>query len=59
MNFVKKIKLVYYPTSAKENKGINEAFTYIVNLVYKKDKEIRQQNIQLGEQKQKKKKNCC
>ena len=57
--FCQKKKLVYYPTSAKENKGINEAFTYIVNLVYQKDKEIRQQNIKLGEQKQKKKKNCC
>ena len=57
--FCQKKKLVYYPTSAKENKGINEAFTYISNLVYERDKEIKQKNIKIGGPKPKMKKNCC
>ena len=43
-----KKKLVYYATSAKENKGITESFTYIANLVYKKVEENKKKNIKIG-----------
>ena len=50
-----KKKLVYYATSAKENKGITESFTYIANLVYKKVEENKKKILKLEVMKSQKK----
>ena len=54
-----KKKLIYYGTSAKENKGITESFTYIANLVYKKVEENKKKNIKIDGGGEKPKKKCC
>ena len=35
-NFSKQRNIKYYETSAKANKGINESFNYLVNIIYNK-----------------------
>ena len=59
-----KKKLKFYATSAKENKGINEAFTYISNVIYKKLEDKKPKVIVIGKDdiknnNQEKKKKCC
>ena len=54
-----KKKLIYYATSAKENKGITESFTYIANLVYKKVEENKKKIIKINGGGAKPKKKCC
>ena len=55
----KQKKLEYFPTSAKNNEGINEAFTYISKTIYKKVEIKKQDVINIGDKKPEKKKKCC
>ena len=61
--FVQEKKITYYPTSAKTNQGINEAFTDMANLIYKKFGGKKEDNIVITKKKQKDQKNqgkkCC
>ena len=54
----KQKKLEYFPTSAKNNEGINEAFTYISKTIYKKVEIKKQDAINIGDKKPEKKKKC-
>ena len=59
-----KRKLKFFATSAKENRGINDAFTYISNIIYKKlegkkPKVIVIDNDNIKNNNQGKKKKCC
>ncbi len=57
--FVKEKKITYYPTSAKTNQGINEAFTYMANLIYKKFEGKKKDSIVITDIKKKPTKKCC
>ena len=57
--FVQEKKITYYPTSAKTNKGINEAFTDMANLIYKKFEGKKKDNIVITKIEKKQKKKCC
>ena len=57
--FVKEKKFKYYPTSAKTGEGINEAFTYIANLIYTKFEGKKTNNIVITNNKKEQKKKCC
>ena len=57
--FVQEKKITYYPTSAKTNQGINEAFTYMANLIYKKFEGTKKDNIVITKIEKKQKKKCC
>ena len=57
--FVQEKKFKYYPTSAKTGEGINEAFTYIANLIYTKFEGKKTNNIVITNNKKEQKKKCC
>jgi len=57
--FVQEKKITYYPTSAKTNQGINEAFTDMANLIYKKFEGKKKDNIVITKIEKKQKKKCC
>ena len=57
--FVQEKKITYYPTSAKTNQGINEAFTDMANLIYKKIEGKKKDNIVITKIEKKQKKKCC
>ena len=58
--FAEDKKLMYFETSAKENKGITEGFDYIVNAAYEHlEKSERGKGIQLDRKKKKKIFGCC
>ena len=57
--FAQEKKFNFYPTSAKTGEGINEAFTYIANLIYTKFEGKKTNNIVITNNKKEQKKKCC